>query len=112
MKYVAGDLIEATKDETVIRGRLEQDGFQPDDLELSDAGWRLDNLEHDGFTVELIERAPASLPADITDQLVEVVECIQPSAYAADEVDSPTTRDVKRARAILADVIERHGWKS
>lgn len=58
-----GDLVEATKGETVIRGRLQASGYDNPDLVLTLA-LRSDPLHliANGFEVTVIERGPDPLP--------------------------------------------------
>ena len=58
--FSEGDLIEATKGESVLRGRLvwtEQPG-----LIISKTDWGVTSLEIDGWTLTVIERATPPLP--------------------------------------------------
>ena len=53
-EYTAGDLVEAVKGETVIRGRLKEDNQY---LWVGDLGRTTGNLESYGFTLSIIEKA-------------------------------------------------------
>lgn len=59
-EYKEGDLVEAVKGDTVIRGRL--DGGEDSRPWVIDSGWSLNSLVGDGFTVSLVESAPTPLP--------------------------------------------------
>ena len=57
-EYTAGDLVEAIKGETVIRGRLKTDELGLH-LWVGDSGRTPENLESYGFTLSIIEKAAA-----------------------------------------------------
>lgn len=50
-EYNIGDLVEAVKGESVIRGRLD------DQLDLDPIGWDIPYFVQDGYTVTVVERA-------------------------------------------------------
>lgn len=54
-KYNEGDLLEAVKGETVIRGRANK--ATPGDTWVGDSNRLTDVLKLDGFTITVIERA-------------------------------------------------------
>jgi len=60
-KFYEGDLITATKGETVITGRLEN-SYYGLGLEVKDAGWPTSRLEDNGYEVTVIERAVPTEP--------------------------------------------------
>ena len=55
-EYTAGDLVEAVKGESVIRGRLIREGLH---LWVGDSGRTPENIESYGFTVSVVEKAAA-----------------------------------------------------
>ena len=59
--FSEGDLVEAVKGETVIRGRLEDKYLS---RLISETGWPVDSLKSKGFTVTLIESAANRLPTE------------------------------------------------
>ena len=54
-EYNEGDLIEASKGEDIVRGRLQRDTCAGD---LYVHGWCIQPLQRDGFTITVIETAP------------------------------------------------------
>ena len=61
-EFNEGDLVEATKGETVIRGRAEKYGIFHERLWFEEVSRTFDALHYQGFTLKLIEKAPAVLP--------------------------------------------------
>lgn len=57
-EYTAGDLVEAVKGESVIRGRLKADELGLH-LWVGDSGRTPENIESYGFTLSIIEKAAA-----------------------------------------------------
>ena len=57
--YAEGDFVEAVKGRTRISGVLSTD-FSG--LRIADAGWSIESLKYEGFTVTVIERAKPALP--------------------------------------------------
>ena len=76
-EYTAGDLVEAVKGDTVIRGRLKKTGHY---LWVGDSGRTPENIESYGFTISVVEKAAAV-----------VVLPTEPGLYTTD------TRDLTRS---------------
>ena len=57
-EYNEGDLVEAVKGETVIRGRLKADSLGHH-LWVGDSGRTPENIESYGFTISVVEKAAA-----------------------------------------------------
>ena len=66
-EFSEGDLIEATKGDTVVRGRLQQapgNGLRPLFTVTHPVRFSLLHLEANGYTVTLIEKAAQALPTE------------------------------------------------
>ena len=59
--YAEGDYVEVVKGRTRISGVLSTD-FSG--LRIADAGWSIESLKYEGFTVTTIERAKPALPTE------------------------------------------------
>jgi hypothetical protein len=59
-KFQEGDLIKATKGDTVIKGRLKR-GFGGG-LMIEDAGWGVESLTKEYFSLKLVERPAPTDP--------------------------------------------------
>ena len=81
-EYTPGDLVEAVKGETVIRGRLHGLG---DHLWVGDSGRTPENVESYGFTITVIEKAAPV-----------VVLPTEPGLYTTDIKDLPTSLPLYR----------------
>lgn len=60
-EFSEGDLIEASKGDTVIRGRVVPLGGG---LTIQAGGWDVDSFERSGFTLTVIEKAAPALPTE------------------------------------------------
>lgn len=63
-EFKEGDLVEAVKGETVVRGRLVEPLKSADDFWVGDSTKLLSGLRYCGFAVSLVERAQPELPTE------------------------------------------------